>query len=91
MSELVSNAELAAAIQRRVDAQALSFCQVARQVFPLRADRCKPDVSRLKRALGVVTPGRTGGVHPPRQRRLNYDFALRIAEASNIDPVEVGL
>jgi hypothetical protein len=49
-----------------------------------------PDTSRLKRALGILPS--VGSKRDPRLSvRIDYDIALRIAEAIGADPVDIGL
>lgn len=48
------------------------------------------DISRVKRALGLNPEGgsRNGG---KMRREIDYDTALRLAEAIGVDPTDVGL
>jgi hypothetical protein len=49
-----------------------------------------PDATIVRRALGMKAY-RGSDSTPRRQENLTYDLALRIAEALNLDPVDVGL
>lgn len=50
-----------------------------------------PDVSRVLRALGIAISYNCRNGAPRKQRMLSYERAIRIAEAMNLDPVDVDL
>lgn len=51
----------------------------------------RPDTARLKVALGMKRGTGRNRTTDPNRKHLTYELALRIAEAANIDPVDVGL
>lgn len=89
----VTVAPLAEAFQR----SGLTLGYVCRHLgwtrpYPDYPNGGKPDTTRLARALGLAP------MWNPRTRRfdilaqgVNYDLAVRIADAIGVDPVDVGL
>jgi hypothetical protein len=91
----VDNTALREAVERRIhEGETLSgICRRLGAKY-VRDDNGYADVSRLKRRLGMVrvTSGVKGGkTYPFKTRTIRYDVAVRICEAIDGDPVELGL
>lgn len=81
-----------APLREAFEASGLTPSTVARRLGWMKySGHTDPDVTRLRRALGIapVIAARTGARYT--NQRIGYDLALLIARALNIDPVDVGL
>jgi hypothetical protein len=68
-------------------ASGLSYSELARR---MGWTLVKPDVQKVRRQLGLA--GSQGLVYNDKPREfMHYDIAVKLAEALDIDPVEVGL
>ena len=84
-------------LREAVLAKGVSYCQIATRMGILRTDSRRPHLGRrfgdgtaIRRALGVTGFNSQGRRRDP-QKFIDYNYALRIARAANLDPYEAGL
>ena len=69
-----------------------SAADLARALGMIRPDQESADTSRILRLLGLRSPGFRADRKPsPPKRTIDYDMAVRIANALGVDPTEVGV
>ena len=83
MSDRIDNAKLREAVERS-GLSAAEICRRAGHTY------VSPDTSRLRRSLGLVT-WNSGDGRATVTKTIDYDLAVKIAEAIHVAPVDVDL
>ena len=84
----IDNAPIRAAVEQAV-AGGMTYSAICRALGWLKPNG-SGDTSRLRRRIGAM-PHLAGNGRHDTSRTINYELAVQIARAIDIDPVEVGL
>lgn len=85
----MSNAPIREAVEHAM-AEGDTISDICRRTGWMRPDRPYPDITRLKRRLGLAETT-THSHQTLLTRTIRYDLACQIVEAIGRDPVEFGL